>query len=284
MVSSVKRLFYVIAASLLCMPLSLFAKAADVNTMLYDNLFDATEFREVQEAIWGTDVLYENGILSEAQTRSNGENEFDNSYKLHFLEGNLVSVLNNGGSISTLISDDYVWIVSTANNNAIRVDDVNGKWEVLGYSTPSSKNSTTDLIQMDTLITNLSTFSTDQNAVTELICFEAPMYHTNFVYMNTPDGEVLIPYGSRPDLTGLENGKVYTTQEVSDILADSFSGFYPADANGGPASQSGFYPTDTNGESASQTGMISPSVLIATVILLLTGGCVLFLIRRRVIR
>ena len=53
MVSSVKRLFYVIAASLLCMPLSLFAKAADVNTMLYDNLFDATEFREVQEAIWG---------------------------------------------------------------------------------------------------------------------------------------------------------------------------------------------------------------------------------------
>ena len=63
------------------------------------------------------------------------------------------------------------------------------------------------------------------------------MYHTNFLYMKTADGEYLIPYGSRPDLTDLENGELYTPQEVSEILAVSFESGYSADENAGLGTQ-----------------------------------------------
>ena len=32
----------------------------------------------------------------------------------------------------------------------------------------------------------------------------------------------MLPFGSRPDLTGLENGKEYTAREAADILSKSF--------------------------------------------------------------
>jgi hypothetical protein len=61
-------------------------------------------------------------------------------------------------------------------------------------------------------------------------------YHTSFVLCEIDNSEYLIPYGSRPDLTGLENGKLYTRKEVSQILSQTFgNGYSPNDNAGGPA-------------------------------------------------
>ena len=263
-----KKLSCLSVGALLCLALAIPASAADVDVSSYDDFFNVAEYEEVQEAIMNTEILYENGVLSNMQTRSGTESQLKDAYKMHTLEQiDLVAALQEGVSLSEIISDDYVWIVSTPDDEAIRVDKVDGKWTVLGYSSPASADAATDLIRMDTVNEELSIISAETNELPEVLCFEATMYHTNFVYMDTADGEVLIPYGSRPDLTGLENGKLYTPQEVSEILAVSFDGVYSTDENAGLGAQ--------NAEAVTTTAVGGVVALIV-----LAGGAV-FLIRKR---
>ncbi len=263
-----KKFSCLTVGALLCLALTVPASAVDTDVSSYDDFFDAAEYKEVQEAILNTDILYENGVLSDVQTRSDAGSQLGDSYKLHTLDQiDLVAALQEGASLSEIISDDYVWIISTPDNEAIRVDEVDGEWTVLGYSTPASANATTDLIQMDTVNEEVSTFSEGTNGLTELLCFEATMYHTNFVYMKTADGEFLIPYGSRPDLTGLENGELYTPQEVSEILAASFDGVYSAGENAGLGTQN--------------TGAMTMMAVGGVVALVVLAGGAIFLICKR---
>ena len=134
-----KKLSCLTVGALLCLALAIPASAADVDVSSYDDFFNVAEYEEVQEAIMNTDILYENGVLSNMQTRSGTESQLKDAYKMHTLEQiDLVAALQEGVSLSEIISDDYVWIVSTPDDEAIRVDKVDGKWTVLGYSSPAS--------------------------------------------------------------------------------------------------------------------------------------------------
>ena len=114
---------------------------------------------------------------------------------------------------------------------------------------------------MESVNEGISILSADVNEVTELLCFEAAMYHTNFVYMKMADGEFLIPYGSRPDLTGLENGELYTPQEVSNTLAISFDGVYSTDENAGVATQE-YRNDDLNGGAVALVVLVVGAVFL----------------------
>jgi hypothetical protein len=263
----VKKFSYLIVGMLLCFSLAIPAFATDCTASSYSEFFDASEFEEVQKAVLNSDFLYENGVLNGTRATSDGGSQLGASYKVHTLtQPDLVMALQSGEDMSNIISNDYIWIVPTSENESIRVDDAKGEWEVIGYSTPASSNATTDLIQIDTLNAEISTFGTDVGKVSEVVCFEAPMYHTNFVYMKAAEDEALIPYGSRPDLTGLENGKPYSLQEVSDILAVSFDGIYSPDENAGTGTQS----TD-----------VTTMVLLSVVALSALACGVVYVIRKR---
>ena len=110
--------------------------------------------------------------------------------------------------------------------------------------------------------------SAETNELSELLCFEAAMYHTNFLYMKTADGEYLIPYGSRPDLTDLENGELYTPQEVSEILAVSFESGYSADEIAGLGTQ--------NSETMTTLAIGGVVALVA-----LAGGTIFLILKRQ---
>ena len=207
--------------------------------------------------------------MSGVQTRTDAGSQLGDPYKMHALDQmDLVAALQEGISPSEIISDDYVWVVSTPDNEAIRVDKVDGEWTVLGYSTPASANATTDLIQMDTVNREASMLAAETNELSELLCFEAAMYHTNFLYMKTADGEYLIPYGSHPDLTDLENGELYTPQEVSEILAVSFESGYSADENAGLGTQ--------NSETMTTLAIGGVVALVA-----LAGGTIFLILKRQ---
>lgn len=264
-----KKMFsFVIMASLLCLSLIVSASAMGIDVMSYSDFFDCVEFREIQDTVLNSRILNDNGVLSDVQTISGDGGQLSCSYKVFSLKQmDLVAELQAGTELADLISDDYVWVVSTPSNATIRVAEVDGEWDVLGYSIPVSENTVTDLIQMDSLNTEIAILSTDQNTVASLLCFEAPMYHTNFVYMETENGEFLIPYGSRPDLTGLENGALYTPQEVSNILTHSFDGVYSENENAG----AGSLGSDGN------TGILFGSV----VLIIVTGVVIAILIQKR---
>ncbi len=66
-------------------------------------------------------------------------------------------------------------------------------------------------------IINLKTKNID-----ELKFFVSYPHHTTFAYFTEGGKEYLVPFGSRPDITGLENAKIYTPSEVISVLKDSF--------------------------------------------------------------
>lgn len=228
-------------AFLLCLAFAIPARAAGPDAAAYPEFFDAAEFQQVWDAVFHTELLYENGVLDEARP-ADTEGSLEASYKMFSLKDpKLLPALQNGSDLSGLISDEYVWIVVTAANQSIRTAQVDGEWEVLGYSAPRSETAATNVVQPEALNTDLATLSASQASIDRLVCFEAPMYHTNFVYMDTSDGAFLVPFGSRPDLTGLENGKLYTPEEVGGILSASFGGVQFETGNagiGGTAAQS----------------------------------------------
>lgn len=240
------------------------ARAAGPDAAAYPEFFDAAEFQQVRDAVFHTQLLYENGVLEEARP-ADAEGGLETSYKMFSLKDpELLSALQNGSDLSGLISDEYVWIVVTAANQSIRAARVDGEWEVLGYSTPPSETAAANVVQLEPLNTELAALSASQTSIDRLVCFEAPMYHTDFVYMDTSDGAFLVPFGSRPDLTGLENGKLYTPEEVGGILSASFGGARFEDGNAGM------------GGAAPQRAGRGPAAASGAILLAAALGAVLF--------
>ncbi|MFG6352182.1 MAG: hypothetical protein K1W21_11370 [Oscillospiraceae bacterium] len=252
MKTAVKANFFALMLAFpVCFSLAIPARAAGPDAAAYPEFFDAAEFQQVRDAVFHTEILYENGVLDEAQP-ADAEGGLETSYKMFSLKDpELLPALQNGSDLSGLISDEYVWIVATAANQSIRAAQVDGEWEVLGYSTPRSETATTNVVRLEPLNAGLATLSASQASIDRLVCFEAPMYHTNFVYLDTSGGAFLVPFGSRPDLTGLENGMLYTPEEVGGILSASFGGGYSGNGNagiGGSAAQSsGWEPVAASG-------------------------------------
>jgi hypothetical protein len=161
-----------------------------------------------------------------------------------------------------MISGDYYWLVYTSDKITIKVSKNEGVWGVLGYSKQSETASTSDMV-------DLALISASLNSKTDYICFEAPMYHTMFVLCGDDEG-FLIPFGTRPDLTGLENGQFYTIEEVAEILLTTFSESNPQDTN------SGGQIRDTNGNP--NTSIV---ILVGLLFAALLASCMWFHFRRK---
>ena len=65
---------------------------------------------------------------------------------------------------------------------------------------------------------NLENLTKNGVSIQTVQCVDAPVYHMRLVYVQGENGDYYIPYGSSEDLTNLTNGKVYTAQEIADIL------------------------------------------------------------------
>lgn len=230
---------------------------------------DVDEWEEIKKIVYG-----DNSLLSDMEINANdfaslkGSNDESEQvrqgYKLYALGVfDFVAQINSGKTLEELITEDYVWIVPTLDNQKIKVTEKKGEWCVSGYSVPSSVSDATDIIQLEDISTAAQAFSNDSRNIEKIQCIEAPLYHTNFVFILMEEGEFLIPYGSRPDLTGLENGAMYSVREVCDILQNKNH----ADVENSPNIDSGLpissgKPTESEGTSGYSYVVIGTGVLI----------------------
>lgn len=231
----IKKLF-VIAFLLFSLSIRIPVYAADDHALFYEDFYDADEFEEIQKTIYESPLFRKNGLTSEIEklTIDGSKDQMANAYKVYTLKStDFMVAVQEGEDLSKLISDDYDWIVSTSSNESIHLSKSNGEWEVLGYSTPSSKIAVNETVQISTLDQQVKNLADNEKAVKSLLCFEMPRYHTSFVYVSTESDNFLVPYGSRPDLTGLENGKLYTPKEVYQILERSFGATNESEKDGG---------------------------------------------------
>ncbi len=169
--------------------------------------------------------------------------DYENAYKVYeFAEPDIITQFQKQGSIQGILSDTFTWYVPTSAQNLAYVRRAEDGWEVLRFQ----KQNISDALAQSAIVDKATlsrTLSQKLRGAAELRYVVSNRYHTTFAYIRSEDGEYLVPYGSRPDLTGLANGTVYKADEAIDILRENF-GEEPAsgDADGGPGVSLGGKP------------------------------------------
>ncbi len=139
-------------------------------------------------------------------------------YKVHSMTPAEFRALASGRAQDANMSDndeDLRWYIFTDGGNIAQAQKINGKWTVTG-STVDGKAASDGALTPSVLNEHLSAMPSDA------FCVDVPEYHTSFIVFSANDETCVLPFGSRPDLTGLDNGKEYTAREAAVILSKSF--------------------------------------------------------------
>jgi len=159
----------------------------------------------------------------------------EGAYKVYgLLNPDIVDTYKKQASIRDVISDEYKWQVPTENFDLVTVRKAQtaNTWELVGVvfndETDSMRSKVVNKSSLHTAI------SSRVKEISNLQYIDCPMYFTTFAYLESGGQEYLIPYSTRPDLTGLENGKMYTASDTVAILYTNFGERVP-DYNGGIA-------------------------------------------------
>lgn len=202
-------------------------------------LFDQEEYQQVMANIKSSvllssiDETKQGSRFSLSETASSQQR---NAYKVYSLvREDLLASVASGIAISDLISDNYEWLVTDEDENIVYVKKVNNEWVPYMISSPTastiaSKVVQSKVVQYSTIAEHVTNISIKQTAMSSQIeelnttsaqCFYSKVYRTYFVYITDGVTDYLVPFSSRPDFTKLENGKLYSLQEVCKILSES---------------------------------------------------------------
>lgn len=164
-----------------------------------------------------------NGNLS--QDNPLGSFQMERAYPLYSLKDpNLVAAYRSSGTFGDNISGDYTWNVPTSAGFLVRVrQKESGDWAEAGFSDEflekEGAENCSALTDQARLIRTMEESGRIQT-VTDVRYVDARLYtSTTLIYIKADGAEYLIPYGPRPELTGLQNGKLYSAGEVVEILA-----------------------------------------------------------------
>lgn len=204
-----------------CICLTVFSQS-DTEYSEFESLFNSQEYELIDDVINDSN-LFGGEIPNNAATYSINETTDNTAYKLYsFSADDLIDAYNNGNSISNYLPENYDWIVEKS-GSFVKVVLKNGEWQAVGYTTYPQDSNQTDVIDTADFEQKLSTLQSENNDKTvDVAFFKIAQIYTSFAYISAGEKEYLIPYGSRPDFTGLENGKLYTVAEVAEkVIAAS---------------------------------------------------------------
>ncbi len=241
-----KKIVIMIVLSIFCLScsgISVFAND-DTDYRELESLFNGEECDLINDII-DNSSLFEGGIAANTNTYSINNSSDNTVYKQYSLYADeLITADANGEKLSNYLSDTYCWIVEKS-GCFVKVVFKDGQWEAIGYAT-YTQDSDTDIIDTSEFEQKLSILQSKNEGVDiDTAFFNIAAYKTSFAYISAGENEYLIPYGSRPDFTGMENGKVYTVAQIaskltalsegndvnSDMNAGGFASASDADSN-----------------------------------------------------
>lgn len=271
-----KVLLAIITSFLLCLS-AMPVLAAENEKRYVDNtaVLDANEYEQILDAVGGSDMVKRNN--EERNMRSVGNGQLGEGYKLYFMSApDFAKGVIAGKSVSEAISSDYVWDVPNEAEQVFRIRVIDGQWKVIGYSTPLAGEKDPSIIDLDLVDAAIAELAKSYDVSDiQVQCFLADMYFANFVYITTPDNEYLIPFAARPDFTGLENGRLYTALEASQILVENFP-LIEGEMNGSTDNNGGAGGMNTTDNPA--TGRTEPSGwTLASYIMIAVAGSLIII-------
>lgn len=153
----------------------------------------------------------------------------ENLQKIYqFINPDIVKGFKEKGTLKELISKDYNWHITSMNkNNEKKINIVLKKleeskeWIAIGMSDVSEHRNIINV--MDDNVIKYILKESEFDKVSNIQYIKSHMYRTTFFYFVSNHKEYVIPYGTRPDLTGLKNGKIYEVENAISILEKMFS-------------------------------------------------------------
>ncbi len=240
-----KKLFSILIAAgiFISLPASGYADGAkDFDCKNYSDFYDKNELAEVQNQIEGDYFTNEINSLENGVSAGYGVDNSENgsAYKIYEVTSvDFAEKLANNANIMELLPDNYSWIIPGKRTVAkVIFDDKENNWRNAGYTEllPQENNDIvqSNVVQFDKVnsaVENILLKETSE--ITNIVCVNAVAYFTNFVCIALTDKTYLIPFGSRPDLTGLTNGVLYSPNEVDKILKQTLGVDLDGVNNGG---------------------------------------------------
>lgn len=181
------------------------------------------------------------------------------------------------GGIIEWAPEEYVWVISTkgGGETVFSLTD-GGTWEMSSYRGPISSGRTGDTVNMDIVSQAVIDLSGGTESIADVPAVCVSAFHTNFVCFVSGGEEYFVPFGSRPDLTGLVNGQVYTAQKLVEALDVAYSGHVDFCENGGADRHNDGGDAGAI-QSSSRTGMF----VIALICIAVIAVCSVYIVVKR---
>lgn len=209
----------------------------------YSGLFDADEFSEVVKQTSGDYYINEIKSIEPQPLTANGVSDGSepDAYKIYYItSADFFGKLSEGAKVLELLPESYSWIIPGESTVAKVIADEEKGWRTVGYKTISHRDPDdvvkSDVVKFDEVNSAVERIRlNDPSEITDVVCVNYVGVFTNFVCITLADKTYLIPFGSRPDFTGLENGALYTPDEAETILKQNMPDvFVEADPNADP--------------------------------------------------
>lgn len=228
-----------------------------------------------------TSFIDENGsaidLLAEEEQPPLGNFDLENAYWVNvFREPDFVKVYEKAGELSSLITDkNGYWVIPTDTGYKAYAGEAGSGFAYEGLAYPMNPEAAALAGEKDitkrAILEEVLQQEGLENSVYDSCFVESGVYRTSFYYCKNNEGEeLLVPYGSRPDFTGLVNGKVYRVPEVTEILQQTM-----------PQSETENWTNGGRGGNGQDTAGAPGSITLPLSlrnILLITGGTVLILL------
>ena len=188
----IKRLGTAFLSVLLLLFLTASSSCAEKDLFSYQDFYDQKEFEEVLKG--RTNVLY--------------------GYKLHDLKDDDIRILADPDKVLE-VSDEYEWILAMDQGARTEMKKENEAWVYASHTSGSGMGSQF-LLRTDILQEHISSLR-----VKNIVAFRTRLLssETAFVYIKAKEGEFLVPFSTRPDWTEMKNGKLYTREEIAEIVS-----------------------------------------------------------------
>lgn len=187
------------------MCLSSSALAVDENIAVTS--VDSEELSEVIKAVYSDEFIENANILDKS-----AQENFIMGYKLYYISAEDFAYLaDESGNIEEILPENYLWLITTASGDEIRIALEDGSWQVIGYKSPADDS--LDIVAEKDMFTATQTEQAESFTVLEI-----PEYHSRFFYYQQDGADYVVPVNARQDLTGLNNNEVYSLTEANSVL------------------------------------------------------------------
>ena len=162
-------------------------------------------------------VKIENELqLKKAQIDPDTIPQIDKGYYIYTLSNPNILQTAGTGELRSGISKDCGIVIPTQTGYLRLNKSEEGTITYLGEAFSTVATTSTDIVDLSVVysILNDGRFS----GIADAVIIDSQMYHTSFLYFSANNEEYVVPFGSRPDWTGLCNGEIYTVSECVEVI------------------------------------------------------------------